>query len=80
MNFSICLNRDSNDIFCGVSCNSPYKNNDILHVLADAAEHVDFINNTTHRIDGPTGETVFSRLKYTNFEEIKQFFKPISII
>lgn len=64
-------------MFCGVSLNSPYNNADFLHVLTDAAEHLDFINNTANRIDGPTGETVFSRLKYTNFEEIKLGFYEI---
>ena len=65
------------DIFCSVSHNSPYKNNDFLRVLTDAAEHEDFINNTTKRVDGPTGETVFSRLKDADFEKIKEAFYAI---
>lgn len=63
-----------NDIFCGVSANSPYKNNDFLRVLVDAAEHEDFTNNSAIRVGGPTGETVFSRLKDADFEKIKTAF------
>lgn len=69
-----CLKRLLNDIFCGVSANSPYKNSDFLHVLVDAAEHEDFINNSAIRVDGPTGETLFSRLKNADFEKITSAF------
>lgn len=62
------------DIFCGVGANSPYKNNDFAHVLANAAEHEDFITNSAKRVGGPTGETVFSRLKDADFEKIKNAF------
>ncbi|MEW5897337.1 MAG: transposase [Nanoarchaeota archaeon] len=65
------------DIFCGVSANSPYKNNDFLHVLVDAAEHEDFTNNSAKRVGGPTGETVFSRLKDADFERIKNTFYAV---
>lgn len=53
---------------------SPYKLNDFVNLLLDAAEHTDFINNTCNRNDGPTGETVFSRLKDANSEKIKSAF------
>ena len=62
------------DIFCGVGANSPYKNNDFAHVLMNAAEHEDFITNSAKRVGGPTGETVFSRLKDADFEKIKTAF------
>jgi putative transposase len=62
------------DIFCGIGANSPYKNNDFLHVLLDAAEHEDFTNDSAIRVGGPTGETVFSRLKDADFEKIKGAF------
>jgi len=63
------------DIFCGVARNSPYKNNDkFLQILTDAATHQDFITNTSKRVGGPTGETTFSRLKDTDFEQIKTSF------
>ena len=76
-NINKYLKRFLKDIFCGVSSNSPYKNNDFLRVLIDAAEHEDFINNTSKRVGGPTGETVFSRLKNTDFEKIKIAFYEI---
>ena len=64
------------DIFCGVGRNSPYQLNDFVHVLLDAVEHLDFTNNTCVRLGGPTGETVFSRLKEADFEQVKKaFFK-----
>ncbi len=72
-----CLKRFLTDIFCGVSRNSPYKNNDFLRVLVDAAEHEDFTNNSSIRVDGPTGETVFSRLKEADFEKIKSAFYSV---
>ncbi len=62
------------DIFCGVGRNSPYQLNDFVQVLLDAVEHTDFTNNTCIRIGGPTGETVFSRLKNADFEKIKTAF------
>ena len=71
------LKRLLKDIFCGISSNSPYKNNDFLHVLVNAAEHEDFTNNSAIRIGGPTGETVFSRLKDTDFDKIKCSFYSI---
>lgn len=76
-NINKYLKRFLKDIFCGVSSNSPYKNNDFLQVLIDAAEHEDFINNTSKRVEGPTGETVFSRLKNADFEKIKTAFYEI---
>lgn len=76
-NIDKCLKRFLNDIFCGVSCNSPYKNNDFLRVLVDAAEHEDFTNNSAIRVNGPTGETVFSRLKNANFEKINTAFYSV---
>ena len=74
INIDKYLKRFLKDIFCGVSSNSPYKNNDFAHVLANAAEHEDFITNSAKRVGGPTGETVFSRLKDANFEKIKTSF------
>lgn len=62
------------DIFCVVGRNSPYQLNDFVHVLMDAVEHTDFTNNTCVRIGGPTGETVFSRLRNADFEKIKTIF------
>lgn len=69
-----CLKRLLKDIFCGVKRNSPYKNSDFLNVLLDAVEHTDFTNNTCIRVGGPTGETVFSRLKNADAEKIKCAF------
>lgn len=66
-----------NKIFCHVGANSPYKLNDFVNVLVDAAEHTGFINNTCNRVEGPTGETVFSRLKDADFEKIKNAFYSI---
>lgn len=68
------LKRFLKDIFCGVSRNSPYKNNDFAQLLADAAEHQDFLTNSAKRVGGPTGETTFSRLKDADFEKIKKVF------
>lgn len=65
------------DIFCVVGRNSPYQLNDFVHVLMDAVEHTDYTNNTSVRVGGPTGETVFSRLKDANFEKIKVAFGTI---
>lgn len=65
------------DIFCVVGRNSPYQLNDFVHVLMDAVEHTDFTNNTCIRVGGPTGETVFSRLKNADFEKIKTAFYDI---
>lgn len=62
------------DIFCVVGRNSPYQLNDFVHILMDAVEHTDFTNNTCVRIGGPTGETVFSRLKKADLEKIKTVF------
>lgn len=61
-------------IFCVVGRNSPYTNDDFMHVLLDAIEHNDFTNNTCVRVGGPTGETVFSRLQNADFEKIKSAF------
>lgn len=61
-------------IFCSVSSNSPYQLHDFVHVLLDAIEHVDFTNNTCVRIGGPTGETVFNRLKDTDAASITDSF------
>ncbi len=65
------------DIFCAVGRNSPYTTADFVQVLLDAVEHTDFTNNTCIRIGGPTGETVFSRLKGASFESIKQAFLDV---
>jgi putative transposase len=72
-----CLKNFLKDIFCVVGSNSPYQINDFVHVLLDAVEHIDFTNNTCVRVGGPTGETVFSRLKDTDFEEIKSAFYSV---
>ena len=66
-----CLKRFLKDIFFVVGRNSPYQLNDFVQVLLDAVEHTDFTNNTCVRVGGPTGETVFSRLKEADFERIK---------
>lgn len=66
-----------NKIFCVVGANSPYKLDDFVGVLLDAVEHTDFTNNTCVRINGPTGETVFSRLKDVNFNKIKNAFYSV---
>ena len=63
-----------NKVFCVVGRNSPYSIADFMHVLLDAIEHVDFMNNTCVRIKGPTGETVFSRVKNADFDKIKNAF------
>jgi len=65
------------DIFCVVGPNSPYQLTDFVHVLLDAVEHTDFTNNTCVRVGGPTGETVFSRLKEADFKKIKTAFFSI---
>jgi putative transposase len=61
-------------IFCVVGRNSPYNINDFVRILLDAAEHMDFTNNTCVRVGGPSGETVFSRLNGADFEKIKSAF------
>ncbi|MFH1511432.1 MAG: hypothetical protein ABIF10_07100, partial [Candidatus Woesearchaeota archaeon] len=61
-------------IFCVVGKNSPYQLSDFVHVLLDAVEHTDFTNNTCVRVGGPTGETVFARLKDADFEKVKKAF------
>ncbi len=61
-------------IFCVVGHNSPYELEDFTAVLLDAAEHEDFTNNTTVRLGGPTGETVFARLKEADSDRISQAF------
>ena len=63
-----------NKTFCIVGRNSPYIIDDFVHILLDATEHEDFINNTGIRVGGPTGETVFSRLKNADFDKIKTAF------
>lgn len=65
------------DIFCVVGRNSPYSVNNFAHVLMDAVEHTDFTNNTCVRVGGPTGETVFSRLKNADFGKINTAFYTI---
>ncbi len=69
-----CIKSLLKHIFCVVGRNSPYVLSDFVHVLLDAAEHQDFTNNTCIRVDGPTGETVFSRLKDADFKKIKSSF------
>jgi len=71
------LKRFLKHIFCVVGRNSPYTTADFVQVLLDAVEHTDFTNNTCIRVGGPTGETVFSRLRDTNVEKIKQAFLDI---
>jgi putative transposase len=51
------------DIFYATKPNSPYQTGDFARVLTDAADRQDFVNNTSMRLGGPTGETVFARLK-----------------
>lgn len=63
-----------NKVFCVVGHNSHYQVNDFMNVLLDAVEHTDFTNNTCIRVGGPTGETVFSRLKTASFDKIKKSF------
>jgi putative transposase len=63
-----------NKVFCVVGHNSPYQVTDFMHVLLDAVEHTDFTNNTCVRVGGPTGETVFSRVKNADFSKIKTAF------
>ena len=63
-----------NKTFCIVGSNSQYKIDDFVHVLLDAVEHEDFTNNTCVRVGGPTGETVFSRLKNVDFFAITSAF------
>jgi hypothetical protein len=64
-------------IFCVVGKNSPYNIDHFVRVLLDAADHQDFTNNTCVRVGGPTGETVFSRLKGADVEEINQGFHRV---
>jgi len=66
-------------IFCVVGNNSPYNINDFVHLLLDAAEHQDFTTNTGKRVNGPTGETVFSRLKEASFDKIKSAFYDLLV-
>jgi len=66
-----------NKAFCVVGRNSPYQVTDFMHVLLDAVEHVDFTNNTCNRVGGPTGETVFSRVKNADFGKIKSAFLDV---
>lgn len=61
-------------IFCVIGRNSPYRIDHFVQVLLDAAEHQDFTNNTCVRVGGPTGETVFSRLKDADVEMVKNAF------
>lgn len=64
-------------IFCVVGSNSPYQIGDFVHVLLDAAEHTDFINNTAIRVGGPTGETVFARFKDADFGNLRAAFSRV---
>jgi hypothetical protein len=63
-----------NKIFCVVGKNSPYNLRDFMQVLLDATEHTDFVNNSSVRVNGPTGETVFARLKDSDAEQMKAAF------
>jgi len=74
INIHKCLKRFLKHIFCGVGANSPYDNSDFAHLLSDAAEHQDFLTNTSKRVDGPTGETLFNRLDDTSLDKIKAAF------
>jgi len=47
---------------------------DFVHLLLDAVEHRDFVNNTSLRLGGPTGETVFARLKEASIDLVSQAF------
>lgn len=71
------IKRYLKDIFCVVGRNSPYQIGHFVHVLVDAVEHTDFTNNTCVRVGGPTGETVFSRLKKSTIDQIKTAFYKI---
>ena len=62
------------DIFCGVRSNTPFSTMDFVHLLLDAVEHQDFVNNTSLRLGGPTGETVFARLKEASVDTINEAF------
>jgi hypothetical protein len=62
------------DSFCGTRPNTPYSTIDFVHLLLDAVEHQDFVNNTSLRLGGPTGETVFARLKEASVDSLTQAF------
>lgn len=47
---------------------------DFVHLLLDAVEHEDFINNSSVRLGGPTGETLFARLKEASVESVNTVF------
>jgi putative transposase len=69
------------DIFCGTRSNTPYSTMDFVHLLLDAVEHRDFVNNTSVRLGGPTGETVFARLKDASVETINDgFLAQLSLV
>lgn len=84
------LEKFSSLIFSVVGLNSPYKLKDFLHVLTEAAESRDFVNNTCNKTDaGPDdGQTVFRRLEYSTIEQIETTFytilasilKPIKLV
>lgn len=63
-------------IFSVVGVNSPFELKDFLHVLIEAAESRDFVNNTCNKTDaGPDdGQTVFNRLEYASTEQIETAF------
>jgi len=90
MKLANILDRFLSLIFSVVGLNSPYELKDFLHVLTEAAESRDFVNNTCNKTDaGPNdGQTVFNRLEYSTIEQIETAFfailtsilKPIKLI
>jgi len=75
----IILERFLSLIFSVVGLNSPYELKDFLHVLTEAAESRDFVNNTCNKTDaGPDdGQTVFNRLENTSIDQIEAAFISI---
>lgn len=60
--------------FCGTRSNTPYSTMDFVRLLLDAVEHQDFVHNTSLRLGGPTGETLFHRLKDVDTEQLMDAF------
>jgi putative transposase len=48
---------------------------DFVRLLVDAVEHQDFVNNTSVRLGGPTGETLFHRLENVTSEHLFGVFQ-----
>jgi putative transposase len=68
------------DIFFGSKPNTPYSTMDFVHLLLDAVEHQDFVNNTSMRLGGPTGETLFKRLEKVDQEQLFAAFASQLIV